>query len=355
MNPLSVCIILLIFTFVSGCSTVAYYAQAIGGHTSLMMSGDSIDDLIDSPATETTLRNRLVLVQQARKFARDGLSLPVGDAFTDYVELEHPWVVVNLVAVPEFSLSPHQWCYPVLGCQAYRGYFQLEDARREQRQFDQSGYDTLIGGVTAYSTLGWFDDPLHSGFIALPEERMLALMFHELAHRVVYIGGDTAFNESFATAVELEGLALWVSRHGNPEWFERAKERLQQREQTLALVKHTTSRLDELYRQAGQRPDAELRAEKTEVLDQLLAEYDRLSEQWQQPGPFGTQPESLNNANLALFRQYNQYVDGFRQLLRDHDYDFPAFYDAVATLGALPEPERQQQLTALVERFEEHL
>ncbi|WP_323127900.1 aminopeptidase [Marinobacter salinisoli] len=339
----------------AGCTSLRYYSQAIGGHTSLMMSGDSVAALIARPDTDPDLRERLRLSQAARHFARDTLALPVGNAFDEYVELGRPWVVVNLVAVPEFSLNPHQWCYPVVGCQSYRGYFELDGAREEQAQFQQSGHDTLIGGVTAYSTLGWFDDPLHSGFTALPEDRMIALMFHELAHRVVYIGGDTAFNESFATAVELEGLALWVARNGKPEWLERAGERLQQREQTLALVEQAATHLNQLYQRADQQPDDQLRAEKARRLDQLLADYIELSEQWQQPGPLGARPESLNNAHLALFRQYNQYVPGFRQLLRDYNHDFPAFYQAVEDLGALPKPVREQRLMALVERFDEHL
>ena len=347
-------LVLLLVTGLTGCTTFGYYHQAVSGHFSLMLAGDSVDQLLDSDATPTDLRKKLAVSQLARRFAHQSLHLPVGDAFTDYVALDRPWVVVNLVAVPEFSLEPHRWCYPVLGCQAYRGYFSLDDAVAEQAMFENEDYDTFIGGVTAYSTLGWFDDPLHSGFTGLSDDRMVSLIFHELAHRVVYIGDDTAFNESFATAVELEGLKLWSEGSESLESFELALERLQQRNQTLALVQTTTEQLEALYALRDELPEPELRQQKAAVLEQLRQAYLELSEQWNQPGPFGASPEHLNNANLALFRQYNQYVPGFRQLLKDLDYDFEAFYRAVEQLSERPEAERSRRLSGLSERFVEN-
>jgi len=343
----------LLIAGVSGCSSIGYYSQAVSGHVSLMMAGEPVDQLIARGTTSTELKAKLEISQRARQFARDTLSLPTGDAYSEYVALDHPWVVVNLVAVPEFSLEPHRWCYLVLGCQAYRGYFSLDDAQREQAKFNDDQYDTCIGGVTAYSTLGWFDDPLHSGFTNLSDGRMVALIFHELAHQVLYVSGDTTFNESFATAVELEGLKLWSRHNDDPEAFERARERLQQREQTLSLVRATSQRLEALYQQQGQMPVAVLRQRKDELLTELVQAYLRLSEQWRQPGPFGANPTSLNNANLALFRQYNQYVPGFRQLLLELNHDFPAFYRAVEDLSERPRRERQQTLEALSERVNE--
>jgi predicted aminopeptidase len=279
----------------------------------------------------------------------------VGDAFTDYVALDRPWVVVNLVAVPEFSLEPHRWCYPVLGCQAYRGYFSLEPARREQALFRNEGFDTFIGGVTAYSTLGWFDDPLHTGFTDLSEDRMVALMFHELAHRVVYLAGDTAFNESFATAVELEGLRLWLERQGNPEDFARALRRLEFRNRTLALVQETAGKLEQLYQRRDSLPVQTLRARKARQLSRLASAYEALARQYREPGPFGPAPVTLNNAHLALFRQYHQHVPAFRQLLRETGYDFEAFYRQVIRLSEQSPSARKARLSELSHRFDEHL
>src|SRR5690554_1988287 len=233
-------LLLLLLAGVSGCSTFGYYSQAIGGHLSLMMRGEPVERLQKQPDTPPELRQKLELAEAARRFASNRLDLPVGDAFTEFVELDRPWVVVNLVAVPEFSLKPHRWCYPVLGCQAYRGYFKLEQARKEEARFRLQGYDTFIGGVTAYSTLGWFDDPLHTGFTRLSDDRMVALMFHELAHQVVYMAEDTAFNESFATAVELEGLRLWLEQQNSAEDFDLALLRQEHRNQTLRSEEHTS-------------------------------------------------------------------------------------------------------------------
>lgn len=346
---------LLLVTMLNGCSTIDYYSQAVGGHLSLMMSGDPVEEVVSDNTTTVELREKLGLAQQVREFATQRLALPVGDAFSDYVRLDRPWVVVNLVAVPEFSLEPHRWCYPILGCQAYRGYFSLADARTEQARFRDRGFDTFIGGVTAYSTLGWFDDPLHTGFTRLPEDRMVALMFHELAHRVVYIADDTAFNESFATAIELEGLRLWLSEQGKPGQFEEALERLVRRNQTLALVEDFSARLEALYTRQSDMPDAQLRARKAALLDDLALAYHDLTADWPEPGPFGPTPVTLNNANLALFRQYNQHVPAFRQMLREAGYDFPAFYRVVDELSETPEPQRSETLADLSERFEEHL
>ena len=348
-------LLLLLVTMLNGCSTIGYYSQAVSGHLSLMMAGEPVEKVFSDNTTPVALREKLATAQQARQFAAQQLALPVGDAFSDYVHLDRPWVVVNLVAVPEFSLEPHRWCYPVLGCQAYRGYYSLADARAEETQFRNKGFDTFIGGVTAYSTLGWFDDPLHTGFTRLAEDRMVALMFHELAHRVVYIADDTAFNESFATAVELEGLRLWLSEQGKPGQFREALGRLGRRNQTLALVEDFSARLAALYAQQDHLSVQHLRNRKAAIYADLTLAYQEMSAEWPEPGPFGQVPVSLNNANLALFRQYNQHVPAFRQMLRNADYDFSSFYKAVEALSEKPEPQRSEHLAALSERFEEHL
>ncbi|MDC0662271.1 aminopeptidase [Marinobacter sp. SS21] len=349
------CLVMLTLLSVAGCTSLRYYSQAIGGQLRLMVSGAPISDLLADPELAPALREQLHTAIAAREFAGDWLALPVDGSFARYIELDRPYVVVNLTAVPEFSLTPHQWCYPVIGCQSYRGYFDTADARREQAHFEARNYDTLLGGVTAYSTLGWFDDPLHSGFTNLPSARMVALLFHELSHRVVYVAGDTVFNESFATAVELEGLRLWLAQHGEQAEFEQALRRLRHRDQTLALVNNASDQLSELYRQAGQRPVAELRAAKQQILQRLQEDYQALSVDWPEAGPLGREPADLNNAHLALLRQYHQFVPAFRQLLQDHNYDFPAFYRSVKELARLPPDRRQRRLARLAQRFDEHL
>lgn len=345
----------LLIVALPGCTSIGYYTQAVNGQWSLLMARQPIDDLLADPATDELLKQALETAVAVREFAHSDLAMPANGSFRDYVALDRPYVVVNLVAVPEFSLQPHQWCYPFLGCQAYRGYFNPDDAKAEALQFKAKDYDTWVGGVTAYSTLGWFDDPLHSGFTRLPAQGMAALIIHELSHQIVYIPDDTAFNESFATAVELEGLRLWLLRHGQSDDFERALTRLDQRNQTLQLVQHAADKLEALYRRQGEIPDQTLRERKSILLDQLRADYLALSEGWSEPGPLGDNPPPLNNANLALFQQYNQFVPGFRQLLREHHYQFAAFYHAAITLSQAPSEQRHLELARLGKLFNEHL
>ena len=347
---------LLVFTLLAalsltGCESLSYYRQAAGGHLSLMMSGESVEELLEHPDTDPKLRQQLTTANQARRFARERLALPVGDSYTDYVELDRPWVLVNLISAPEFSLEAREWCYPFVGCQTYRGYFNVDMARSKARELKAEGYDIFIGGVTAYSTLGWFDDPLHSGFTRLDEDRMVALIFHELAHRVLYVDGDTAFNESFATAVELEGLRLWTQQTGNSAAFERALARLEHQKQTLKLVKITTRRLENLYKQTAKLSKETLRERKGVIFRELIADYGTLSSNWEQPGPLGENPEGLNNANLALFRQYNEHIPAFRQMLKTNGYDFEAFYEDVRALAAQPKDKRDQVLTQQARLF----
>lgn len=348
-------LMVMCFTILSGCSSISYYHQAAKGHLSLIMATEPVEDWLVASDTPPPLKAKLRLSQQARWFAQERLHLPVEDAFSEYTELDRPWVLVNLVAVPEFSLEPHQWCYPFIGCQAYRGYYDPDDARAEARRFADDGYDIFIGGVTAYSTLGWFDDPLHTGFTRLSDSRMVALMFHELAHQVVYIAEDTAFNESFATSVELEGLRLWLQEEGDITGFEQALQRLEQRRQTLRLVEQTAEELRQLYARHGALNENQMRQQKADIYDRLKQDYLDLAAQWDQPGPLGSEPVKLNNANLALFRQYNHYVPAFRQLFRESGQQFDAFYDAVRILSELNAEQRQVRLTALGQRFDEHL
>lgn len=350
-RPSQLLLLTLLATLLAGCETLSYYRQAVGGHLSLMMSGEEVTELLEHPDTDPALKQQLRTANQARRFARERLALPVGDSYTDYVALERRWVLVNLIAAPEFSLEARTWCYPFVGCQSYRGYYDVGMARDKARELEAEGYDTFIGGVTAYSTLGWFDDPLHSGFTRLEQDRMVALIFHELAHRVLYVDGDTAFNESFATAVELEGLRLWARETGDRNAFERALARLGHQRETLDLVETATSQLERLYNRTGDLSKQALRERKNAIIRRLIDDYNALARDWDQPGPLGDDPEGLNNANLALFRQYNQHIPAFRQMLEANGHDFKAFYAQVRQLAERPKDERDRILAEHAEQF----
>ncbi|PVY76388.1 putative aminopeptidase [Tamilnaduibacter salinus] len=346
----------LLIPLLAGCQTLGYYHQAAVGQMTLLWDREPVSEWLDRESTSDTLRGKLQTAMAARAFARTDLSLPVGDTFLDYVAFERSHVVYNLVVAPPDGLAPKQWCYPVVGCQSYRGYFDLADARRERARYQADGQDTFIGGVTAYSTLGWFDDPLHTGFTRLEPHRMVALMFHELAHRVLYIDGDTQFNESFATAVELEGLKRWLQRDGgDPALFQQTLEHERRHRETLALIEHTAERLQALYDRKDSLERDTLRARKTALFDALRADYRTLEADWDEPGPLHYLLDDLNNAVIGLFRQYNADVPAFRQLLADQNGDFSAFYDAVRALGKQPPEQRRAALDLLAKRFDEDL
>ncbi|TBW58845.1 zinc protease [Marinobacter halodurans] len=352
MGKLSQIYLFLLLIFgLSGCNAFNYYRQAASGQMSLLWQREPIEDVLDAPATTPELRHKLMLAQRARDFARDELALPVGDTFSDYVALDQPYVVYNLMVAPEFSLDPHTWCYPIVGCQSYRGYFHLEDARAAQKRFIRQGDDTFIGGVTAYSTLGWFDDPIHSGFTRLPDDRMVELIFHELAHKQVYVAGDTRFNESFATAVQLEGLKRWLRATGQPDKYQQAQARLERRAQTLALIEKTADQLKALYAR-HEMAEGAMRARKAALLGDLKAAYRQLEAGWPEPGPLGGVIAHVNNAVLGLFRQYNSDVPAFRQLLADSHGDFHAFYRRVQALADASGASRRDQLDALDQRWQ---
>ncbi|WP_165857430.1 aminopeptidase [Marinobacter sp. JSM 1782161] len=356
MRQLSqLCLSLILVSALSGCQSVNYYQQAAGGQLSLWWNSQPIDELLQDPETPEALRRKLELVQRLRVFARDDLALPVGDTFSDFVSLDQPYVVYNLMVAPEFSLTPRQWCYPFVGCQSYRGYFHLEDARAARERYLADGDDTFLGGVTAYSTLGWFDDPVHTGFTQLPDDRMAALMFHELAHKQLYVANDTRFNESFATAVELEGLKRWLQATGQPEQYARTRARLRRRGETLALIEQSAQQLGALYAQQDTLDIAELRRRKQALLDELKTRYGELEATWGEPGPMAGVIEQVNNAVLGLFRQYNGDVPAFRQLLADTGGDFQAFYEQVERLSEAPADVRRQRLDALGQAFDEDL
>ena len=195
-------------SLLASCSTLNYYSQAAQGQLELLADARPIDDWLADPATNTSLRHRLEAARQIRRFAVQQMGLPDNDSYKNYAALKRQYVLWNVVATPELSLKPLQWCFPVAGCVNYRGYYSKEDAQAYAQELRAGGHDVQVGGVPAYSTLGWFNDPLISTFINYPDAELARLIFHELAHQVVYVAGDSQFNESFASAVEEAGVEL---------------------------------------------------------------------------------------------------------------------------------------------------
>ena len=324
LKPNVVCMVLLI-GLINGCQSIHYMGQAISGHLDLLNKRQPVEDLIDDPQTSDELRRQLVLTTQLLEFADEELHLPVGDQYRSYVSLERPYVVWNVFAAPELSLEPKTWCYPVAGCTVYRGFFSADNARKFAQRLMDRGYDVIVGGVAAYSTLGWFSDPLLSTFIDRSESGLASLIFHELAHQLIYIPDDSPFNESFATAVSLEGLRRWHISRNNLDQYQRYKKSYQDRQEILSLIAGYRNRLRNLYQSS--LSDSIKRRHKAGLLGEMRHEFESLSRQKASLSVFSHWFEDpLNNARLISISTYNDHVPAFKQLLQDSQYDLKLFY-----------------------------
>ncbi len=339
-------VLLAALTAAAGCSSVAYYGQATYGQLSLLAAARPIDDWLRDPATSEALKQRLRRAQAIRAFASRELALPDNRSYTRYADLKRAAVVWNVVAAPELSLELKSWCYPVFGCATYRGYFKLEAADETAAELRGQGYDVAVSDVPAYSTLGWFSDPLLNTFINWPDAELARLIFHELAHQVVYARGDTAFNESFATAVEREGVRRWLAHEGDEGARANYARFEARREDFVALLLRYRRQLAANYARAASND--ERRAGKRQLFAALQSEYRELRDtRWDcWPGYDKFFVQDLNNAQLGAVAAYNDWVPAFAALLA-RSGDWPAFYREVQRLADLAPAERTAQLRAL--------
>lgn len=341
------CPILLLALLLTACSSVQYYAQAVSGHLDIVAKERPIEALLADRGTAADLRRKLDIVLQVRSFASSRLGLPDTGSYLSYADLERPDVAWNVFAAAELSLQPREWCFPFAGCVSYRAYFSKADALAYAAELARTGDDVYIAGTQAYSTLGWFADPVLNTFVQGPDLNIPRLIFHELAHQKLYVKNDSAFNEGFAVAVEREGLRRWVSSEGN----ERSREALCRQQgaedRMIAEILNARAQLADIYAQTIK--DQEKRSRKAAVYATL---QERLRALGVRNGGFGgASPEQrLNNAYLVAASTYYQYVPAFDVLLAEKGGDLTAFYRAVAMLGKLPKQERQAQLRALGDR-----
>ena len=331
----------------SGCSGLGYYVQAARGQWGLLSAARPIEDWLDDPTASEELKRRLRLARQIRDFASRELAEPDNRSYTRYADLQRPAVVWNVFATPELSTRLKSWCYPFFGCASYRGYFDRSEAERLAAELATHGYDVSVGPVQAYSTLGWFADPLLNTFINLPEPELARLIFHELAHQVVYVRDDTAFNESFATTVEREGVRRWIQAQGSDQSRIEWEGIEQRRAQFLQLVTGARDELDRVY--AASLPDPDKRIRKQAVFAQLRDRFHALRD-----GPWGgfkgydrffAQP--LNNAHLAAIGAYFDRVPAFEALMQRTGYGMPAFFREVRRIAALRKDARDRKLDQL--------
>jgi predicted aminopeptidase len=326
----------------ASCSTVGYYYQAAHGQLSLVAGSRPVEDWMNDAATDPKLRARLAKAREIRGFAVAELALPNNKVFRNYTALSRPFVMWNVVATPELSLKPIQWCFPIAGCVTYRGYYSKDDAQAYANELRAEGKDVQVGGVPAYSTLGWFNDPLLSTFINYQDAELARLVFHELAHQVAYAPGDTQFNESFATAVEEAGVRRWMDVFGNETMRENYAKYQKRKTEFLALLMATRKDLDQVYKSS--RPDAEKRSEKARIFQKLKDDYIVLKASW---GGFAGYDrffaEPLSNAHLTAVGAYNDFVPAFRTIL-ERSGSMPAFYAEVQRLAKLERAERHALL-----------
>ncbi|MDH5577639.1 MAG: aminopeptidase [Betaproteobacteria bacterium] len=319
-------LILLSAGALAGCETLAYYGQAAGGQLAVSAAARPVADVLADPRVPHALKARLRVAGELRDYATRVLALPESGAYRSYADLGRRYALWNVVAAPEFALEPVQSCFPVAGCVAYRGYYDREDAARHAAAQRAAGYDVLVYGVPAYSTLGWFDDPLLSTFIDYPDAELARLLFHELAHQVVYVKDDSSFNESFAVVVEREGVRRWLRETGRAA-------APSGRAEFQALLAETRKTLLALY---GSRLDPdEMRRRKGEALEALRPWLARMR---------GFESAEPSNAVLASFATYTEKVPGFERLLAEAGGDLGRFYARVRELAALPRAERDAQL-----------
>ncbi|MEJ2727401.1 MAG: aminopeptidase [Deltaproteobacteria bacterium] len=344
MRRFSVLTFVMLFAVVTlQCRSLPYYDQAINGQMEIFRKQESITDLVDNPETPAPLRKKFIFIQSVRDFAEKELHLPVNDNYLNYVALDRPYVVWNVFAAPQFSLTPKTWCFPIVGCVTYRGYFAEDDARRFGDSLKQEGYDVFIGGAIAYSTLGWFDDPVLSTFISLSEPDTAALIFHELAHGLLYIKDDTAFNESFATAVEQEGLRRWQASANDPKGYEKWLRKHQCRRKFTSLVSKYRARLEALYQQ--DLPLAAKQKQKAAVFNQMKTEFrDLRSEDGAMAAFDAWFNYPLNNAQLISVSTYYNWEPAFNAMLAECGGDLKKFYQKCRKLAKKKPAERNRIL-----------
>jgi len=330
-------------------SQLGYYAQAAHGQFSLLASARPINDWLESLQADSPLRKKLLQAQQIRQFAARELSLPDNRSYTSYAQLTQPFVLWNVVATGPLSMEQKHWCFPVAGCVSYRGYYDKTDAQDYAKALRDEGFDVQVGGVPAYSTLGWFNDPVLSSFIQYPQGEFARLVFHELAHQVVYVKDDTQFNESFATAVEEMGVERWLASHGDFRLRQTYQEFQSRKEDFLRLLLKHRIILEENYQRVAS--DAEKLQRKQDIFRQLRDDYQLLRLDWGGYAGYDRWfAEPLSNAHLASVATYHEFVPAFRALL-DQEKSLPRFYAAASRLADLDKVARRGELAAISKRI----
>ncbi len=336
----------------SGCADLGYYWQSASGHMALMRAARPVPEWLQDAGAPAALKAKLELAQRIRSFAVAELGLPDNASYTAYADLHRPAAVWNVVAAPAYSLTLKTWCFPVAGCVGYRGYYDNAAATVEAQAQRSLGLEAVVYPVPAYSTLGWLNwaggDPLLSTFIGYPEGELARIVFHELAHQVVYVPGDTVFNESFATAVERIGGARWLQTQAGDAARSDYAQFDARRRQFRALTLDTRRALSAAYASKEARAGdwQAVDAMKKAVMDDFRQRYAQLRASWSgaRQGAYDGWVARANNAMFGAQAAYDELVPGFEALFEREGRDWPRFHAAVKRLAAMPKPAREQAL-----------
>jgi predicted aminopeptidase len=341
-------VLCVLVTSLAACGT-GYYLQAAAGHLSLMRDRKPMEQVLANPATPDAVRRQLLVVDAALLFARLELGLPATKSYRHYADVGRPSVVWNVFAAPEFSLEPREWCYPIAGCTTYRGWFSEQTARDFAAKLATRGDDVFVAGVAAYSTLGWFADPVLNTMLEYSEAGLAGLLFHELAHQLVYVAGDTRFNEGFASFVEEEGTRRWLESRNDSASLCSFNTSLSRRVLVRGILAQLRLELASVY--AADLPLGQRRQLRTVAFESARARYAALRAGWQ-AGPWFDHwfDAGLNNARLVALSSYEDHVPAFRGLLAQEGGHLQRFYAAAGVLAAASPEARESTLDKLALR-----
>jgi predicted aminopeptidase len=334
----------VLLVFLAACSGPGYYMQAISGQWKLMHARQDIQSILDDPATNPELTGQLQLAGQLKIFAQDSLDLPANGSYSSYVEVEGDALVWNVVATEEFSLQAKKWCFPVAGCVPYRGFFKQEKALQSAERYRKKGMDIYVSPSAAYSSLGWFSDPLLSTMLSGTDVRLAAYLLHELAHQRLYIKDDGLFNEGYASFVEETGLKQWLEANQRQDDLQQWKHIQNVSTEFNSLIGETRHELTGLYH--SDTPEAGMRERKQEIFGSFLHSLEKLrNEKWQGKRYYQSWfEEPLNNARLALYDTYEGSHCAFQRLWLETDGDPSAFHRLAEEKSRLEKEERQEWL-----------
>ena len=346
LNILKYSILIFSALTVSACSSFGYYMDLMAGHSELLEQQKPVAEILAENDIKPNLRELLETSQDIRDFASKNLYLPENDSYRTYADIKRPFAVWNVVAAKEFSVKPKKWCFLFVGCLSYKGYFIKEAATAYANELKEEGYDVYVAGAKAYSTLGWFDDPLLNTMMYKSEARRAGIIFHELAHQVVYIDNDSAFNEAFATTVEQEGIRRWLEKKGKSNQYDKYLLNKKRDSQLNQLLQETREKLKALYK--TNISDKEKRQAKISVFLSMQKKYQQLKKTW---GGYNTydkwMAQELNNAHLLLIATYHDLVPTFKAMLKKQNYNLKKFYVVVEQFGKLDKEKRTQQLSKI--------